>query len=242
MIVKSRGIILNQIKFGDTSLIIRIYTEREGVLSFIVKGVRRTKSKFHASLFEKLTLVEVLFDYNPAKSIHQLKDIANIYAFNSIPFNVHKSSIAIFLTEVLSKSLKVNESNEEKFKFVFNAIVEFDLLVDALSVFHIFFLLKLTSFLGFFPLNNFSSSNSIFNLQEGRFVSSPYLSFHCIDHTKSRLFSEVIDADLTLLNKLLINKENRTFILEMMLTYYRLHVPDFKETHSLLVLQSVFSD
>lgn len=242
MLVKSRGIVLNQISYGDSSLIVKVYTEEQGLVSFIVKGAKGKRSKYSTSIFAKLSLVELVFDSQPSKNLQMIKDITGIYTFASVPFDISKSTMAIFLTEVLCKVIREHEPNEEKFKYLFESVVLLDNIQEGVGVFHIWFLLCLTEFLGCQPLANDDADNTLFNLEEGRFQSAKQLAAYTLDEQRSKVFARLIHANLSEIMSLLVYKEERLFYLDTMLLYYKLHLPDLHDMRSIPILRAVFSD
>ncbi|MCD4664768.1 MAG: DNA repair protein RecO [Bacteroidales bacterium] len=169
MLHKTRGIVLNKVKYSETSLIVKIYTELFGLQSYLIRGIRNKKSKIKPSLLQHLALIELIVYHKEKKSIQHIKEIKSAYQFKSVPFDIRKSSIIIFLNEILYKVIKEEESNKSLFEFLFNTIQILDINEKGVSDFHLIFLVQLTKFLGFFPKNNFSKTRDNFNLEDGEF-------------------------------------------------------------------------
>lgn len=150
MLYKTRGIALNYIKYGDTSIISRIYTEQFGMQSYLVNGVRSIKSKGKTALFQPLTLLDLVIYHKENAHLHRISEIKCISPYSSIPFEIKKTTIGIFLSEVLSKVIRENEQDHTgQFAFVMSSLQAFDHLKEGYEKFHIQFLLKLTYYLGF---------------------------------------------------------------------------------------------
>jgi len=152
MLEKTRGLIISSIKYKENSLIVRIYTEYFGLQSFIVNGVHSKKSKFPPSFFQPLSLLDLIIYYKENNALKRLSEAKYSHPFKSITFDYRKSSIALFITEILQKTIKEEVSDEALFQFLFRQV----LLLEELPYspdFHLYFLVKLTQFLGFQPQN-----------------------------------------------------------------------------------------
>ena len=114
----TRGIIFRVVKYGETSIICDIYTEAIGLKSYIINGVRKKKSRYPASLFQPMYLVDFVAYDNPKRSLNRIKEISSEYVYQSLPFDIAKSAIGIFAIEVIRKSIKEEEANVPLFEFI----------------------------------------------------------------------------------------------------------------------------
>ena len=171
MLLSSRGIVLHQIKFSESSVIGKIYTEKAGLQSFLIRGARKKNARIRSSQLQHLSLVEIVADEKPNRDLHYLKSLKVIIPFQKIPFDIVKSSIAVFINEVLYKVIKEEEPNPALFEFLFQAIQLLDKTTRQLGTFHHVFLIQLSHFLGFKPQNNYSEIRPVFNLEEGEFTA-----------------------------------------------------------------------
>lgn len=219
MLAKTRGIVLNFIKFRETSIIVKVYTEEFGLLSLIINGVRSKKSKTGIALFQPLTLLDLVVFYKDNKAIKRLNEVRCSVPFGNIPFEIKKSCLTIFISEVLVKALKEEVNDKELFAFLFSAIVYLD-QEKFNPDFHIWFLLRLSYFLGFGPENalDIVPSNSDF----------------------IEVVDDLITTDLSLL-KLPSNAVRRR-VLEYMITFYSGNMENFNDLKSLKVLNEILSD
>ncbi len=234
MLNKTRAIVLHHVKYGESSLIVSFYTEKYGRLSCMVSGVRTKKSKFPATLFQPLTLIDADFYYRQNRDLQRLKEAACSVHYMTIPFNVSKSAVAIFLSEVLYISLREEESNPVVFAFIYNALQLFDSMDDRNSTFHLWFMMQLTRYLGFFP------PEQIFE-QEG--LSSPdFQVFQAMplgSRTALKLIVQSVQSPPDLKN---VSGWDRNELLSRIIKYYALHVDGFSKLRSFKILQEVFRD
>lgn len=151
MLHKTRGIVLNYIRYRETSIIVKIYTELFGIQSYIVNGVRSSKSKTNRiAFFQPLTLLDlVVYHKNKEQTLHRLSEVKCSIPFKSLPFDFIKSSMAMFLTEILVKTLKEEEQNESLFDFLQDSILELENSAERFENFHLMFMAKLAFYLGF---------------------------------------------------------------------------------------------
>ncbi|MBC7451053.1 MAG: DNA repair protein RecO [Cytophagales bacterium] len=153
MLHKTKGIVLNYIKYSDTSIITRIYTEAFGLQSYIVNGVRSSKSNNKIALFQPLTLLDMVVYYKAQRGLQRISEMRCAEPYLSMPFNIHKTSIAIFLSEVLIKTLKEEAGNQELFDFLYHSFHALDKMEKGTLNFHVSFMLRYSFYLGFFPEN-----------------------------------------------------------------------------------------
>ncbi len=146
---KTRGIVFKTIKFKETSVISTIYTERFGLQTYIIKGARGKSSKGKMALLQPLSLLDLVVYNKPNASINHISEIKCFYPYTSINIAIKKTTIAIFINEMLSKTIKEEQKDQPLFEFLINALQIFDHLEDNISNFHIQFLVKLSAYLGY---------------------------------------------------------------------------------------------
>ena len=151
MQIKTEGIVLHSLKYSDSATIVTVYTVQFGRVSYMVHGVNKKKSKFRAAFLQPLTLVEMDVFHVPGKEIQTIKDIRIAFPFTGIPFHPVKNALALFISEVLFRSLKRAEEDDNLFQFLSNSIRMLDYCEEGLANFHLVFLVKLSRYLGFEP-------------------------------------------------------------------------------------------
>ncbi len=239
MLEKTRGIFLHAVKYSETSLIATIYTESYGRQSFIISGMRSKNSSLKATVFQPLYLLDLEIYYKPGREIHRLKNARIIYPYATIPFDIRKSSQVIFLAEVLYKCLREEESNRELFDFIYHSLTFLDLSDSGIGNFHIWFLFKLTMFLGINPSQDNSRISNFFDLQSALFVSREPLHNQFTDKQSTVLFSRLFEVDFSTIEKLDYTHHERKIVLEKLLEFYKIHFDNFGELKSLAVLREV---
>ncbi|MCL2412701.1 MAG: DNA repair protein RecO [Bacteroidales bacterium] len=159
MYIRTRGIVLSHLKYGETSLIVRVFTEHSGLQAFIIKGFRSSKNKGKISLFQPLSLIEIDLPEHSKSELLNFKDARALYHYSGISSTIEKHSIFVFLSEVLSKILCVSQAENELFEFVYNSLIALDNTTEAYNKFHVVFLNDLTDYLGIRPIENQALNN-----------------------------------------------------------------------------------
>jgi len=240
MIHKTRGIVLHHIKYGETSVIAYVYTEIFGRQAYLIKGVRSKNSKINVNILQPLFLLDMEVYYRSKRELQRVKEINNHIQFSSTPYNIIKSSIALFLAEILYKTLKEEEPNPSLFEYLDYSIKLLDVKTEGCANFHLSFLLHLTKYLGFFPNNNYSENNRYFDLKNGKFVPArPNHSFFLSPHLSSYFF-QLLNHSFKNGDLIQVNYETREELIEKILQYYDLHIEGLGKIKSLKVLKEVF--
>jgi DNA repair protein RecO (recombination protein O) len=243
MLQTTKGIVIHHFKYGEKSVIAKIYTEKFGLQSYLLNGVRNQKSKNKAVYLQPLSLVEINGFYKESKGLQKAKSIGLDIPFKTIPFNISKSSIAFFLTETLYKSIKEEEPNNELFNFLYSAIQVLDLKEEDYTNFHLLFLAQLTKYLGFYPQITGVKDNTqlYFDLQEGVFVNLQPHHNAFLEPSTSSMFYAVFGINFDTMKKLTINTKQRKLLLTAFLDYYNLHLSNFDNLKTLAVLEEVLN-
>ncbi len=226
MLQKTRGLVLNFLRYRETSVIVHIYTEEFGIQSYIENGVRTSKGRNKAALFQPLTLLELVVYHKEKGGIQRLSEMKVSEPFASIPFEFAKSSIGLFLTEILGKTLKEESSNPPLFQFLTDSVLWLDNATSGYENFHLVFLVKLAAFLGFAPDSGIQIADQL------REHGVPVF-----DDDAIRLLDELTAAGYDRSPPL--TRSMRVYLLELLLKFYDLHLEGLGEIKSLPVLQEV---
>jgi DNA repair protein RecO (recombination protein O) len=240
MVCKSRAIVLKTIKYSETSLVVKAFTEQFGLKSFLVRSVRKKHAKNSPNLFQPLNILEIVFSEKESTSLIIPKEISIGYSFQSIPFDLYKSSIILFMNELIYRSVHEEEANPELFQFLFQSIVYIDSTTERISNTHLVFSFQLTQHLGFYPLGSFTPEKPYFLLREGIFSKHSPEDDFSLDQEESMLLDSFINSDLESCHEIEISNALRNRMLEIIILYYQLHLIGFGEIKSLDVLNQVF--
>ncbi len=241
MLEKTRGIILHQIKYTDSGIVSHIYTRKFGRQSFLIKGMRSKKTGKHNILFQPLFILDLVLYYKSAHEMQNLKEFSVSFTPYDIYSNIKKSSVAIFLGEVLTSVLKEESPHEELFDYIEKSIIYFDNCKDGYANFHIAFLAGLSSYLGFEPGPGTDSDNAYFDMQNGIFVSVPPVHGNYANEEISGILADFFSSSYDSISNISLTGKLRNDVLETLVRFYSLHLPGLKKIKSLEVLKTVFS-
>lgn len=230
---KSRAITLTYIKQGESSIISKIFTEKHGLQSFIVKGVRSKKAKKKLGLFQPLQLVDINATLIPKKGLQYLAEIIIIETISTDKINMNKNFLAIFIAEISSKVLQENEQNSGLFKFVWEIKQK---LYNANTIdenFALLFMLNLSKYLGFFPSTE-NINAPFFNLETGEFSGKAFNLNIYLTEEKTTILKHLL-----LGKKINIPQELKSELLKDIIQYFRLHHYNLSNITSHLIIESL---
>jgi len=237
-VVSTKAIVLSALKYGDTSLIVKCFTEKSGVKSYMIRGVLKAKKgKIKPAYFQPLTQLQLTANHNNKNTLNTIKEVQVLHPYETIHTSVIKQSIVLFLSEVLTSVIKEEEENTPLYNYLEAGIIWLD-THDSIANFHLLFLLNLSTFLGFYP--DVQTNGIAFNLLEGNFTNS--LSGKLtITGEELISFKKLLGINFDAIHKVSFNKKERQAILSIIIRYFELHLDGFKEPKSLRVLETVFT-
>ncbi len=241
MLHKTRGIVLKTTPYGDSSVVVQIFTEKFGIQSYMINGIKKPKAKIRMNMLQPLHLTEMVVYHKTNTGIQRISELRPSPIFRTIPYNIVKSTITMFLNEVLYKSIRQQNTDEQLFDFIYSGMCWFDETEPASVNFHLAFLLKLTRFLGFAPSTETKSNQNFFDLQEGAFCSMPPVHPYFLGKADASLFISIFNTPFDKLHELQLSNSSRRGILEKILVFYTLHTASFGDIRSHQVLEDVLS-
>jgi DNA repair protein RecO (recombination protein O) len=242
---KTKGIVLRTVKYGETSIIVTIFTELFGVQSYLVNGVRTSTKKGtgKASLFQPSVILDLVVYHNELKHLNRIKEFKWAYLYQHILSDVRKNAVALFMVELLTKCLKQPECNPDLFHFTEDVFMKLDESNGTIMAnLPLFFALHLPVFFGFRFTDNYSEENSFLDLKEGSFLNEqPHHPYFLADKQASvtSQLLKVMHPDE--LEDIKLNHDFRRNLLYVYETYYALHIHDFGTMKTLPVLREILS-
>lgn len=240
MLHKSRGIVIHALKYSETSLVVKIYTEAFGLQSYLVKGARSRKASISHNLFQPMTLLDLVVSHKEGGGLQHIREAGMAEPFHSLSSELRKRTIVLFLSEVLLKSLREDETNAGLFEFLVSSMRFFDLQKKGVEFFHLYFLLHLSRYLGFFPQGEAIQTDSFFDLREGRFTVLKPAHPDFLDSRTGRLFARLMTSRAVDLPDLPFSNTDRKDLLDALLLYYMIHQGGMGSIRSAEVLREVF--
>jgi len=233
MLIATKGIVFKTVKFQETSLIVKMLTSTHGVQTFMVKGVRSVKANGKAAMFQSGMMLDMIMYYQENKSFKTLKEYKAAHVYETALYDIKKSSVLIFLIEMLEQCVQEENEEEQLFEFISQSLINFD--QNAFNPdFHIHFLMELMKHQGIFPQGTYSDTLNIFDVKEGEFISETTHQPFVLNQADSYLFGQLIANE-----NIELNRTQRKKALDLILKYYTYHSESYRGVKSLSVLEMV---
>jgi DNA repair protein RecO (recombination protein O) len=240
MLHKTRGIVLKNTAYSESSVVVQIFTEKFGIQSYLINGVKKPKAKIKNNILQPLHLLDLVVYHKQTGDIQRVAEVRQASVFQTIPYDIVKSSIALFLNEVIYKCIKHQGPDESLFEFIFRSVELLDNWHQNLGIFHLHFLLRLTRNLGFYPeIKN--GNYPYFDLKEGSFLSVIPTHPLFIQAPYTGYLQKLLQNNYASAADISIPVPERRFLLERVLEYYRLHIEGFGEVRSHQILEEVLN-
>ncbi|WP_298900830.1 DNA repair protein RecO [uncultured Psychroserpens sp.] len=239
MLIKTKVIVLSKLKYRDNDLIVKCFTLHRGVVSYLIRGVLNSK-KGHSKVayFQLLSQLQIEENFRENQSLQSIKDLRLDYSFTSLHTHVLKSSIVMFLSEVLASVLREEEENKQLYHYLETTFRWLD-AKDEFSNFHLLFLLNLTRHLGFYP-NNTDVNHMYFNLNNGLFEPRKE-GIYSVSGENLTILKQLLGINFDELDNIKLNSKQRQSFLAMLLLYFELHLGSFRKPKSLEIFNQVFN-
>ena len=242
MLVKTKAIVLHSFKYGESRMIVDMFTEEAGRLSFIISIPKTSKGRIKKQYFQPMTLLEVECDVRQNVQLQKLKDAHLLTAYTSIPFSPEKLALSLFIAEFLYHALRSEQQDKLLFAYVCDSMQWLDTVEVGFANFHLTFLMRMSRFLGFYPNLDDYVDGCVFDLRTATFSLQVPTHRDFLDSHDSQLIHTLMRMDFPTMHLFLLSHHDRNRITEVLLHYYRLHIPQFPELKSLGVLQELWAE
>ena len=239
MDIKTRGIVLRTFKHKDSQYISDIYTENYGRIPFLIRVPKSSKGKIRLNNFQHFFQLDIEGIYRETREIQTIREVQLLHTYTDIPYNVHKSTISMFLCDLLAKCLYEKEENPDLFNFLISAGLILD-QSEKTGNFPIVFMKELTHFLGFRPENNYSEERKIFDMERGYYTLTPPIHGHYLTGNNAEYMRLLLECSLLNMSEHHISKAQRNVLMKFMINYYKYHIENFGTLKTLEVLREVF--
>lgn len=241
MLTKSEAIVLHSIKYGESRLVVEMFTRQSGRVAFMVTLPKSQKQGVRKQLFQPLTMLDIEADLRATAQLQKLRNVRLLCPFVSIPFDAYKLSITLFLAEFLYQALRSETQNAPLFDYMADSLQWLDSQSAGFSNFHLVFLMRLSRFLGFYPnLENYSQGD-YFDLRESEFVGTAPVHHDFLVPQEAEKLQLLMRMDYPTMHLFQLSHHDRNRMLDIALAYYRLHLPGFPELKSLSVLKELYA-
>ena len=241
MLTKTTAIVLHNIKYGDSKMIVDMFTRSHGRMSFVVTIPKSAKSKIRKQLFQPLAMLSLEYDFRPKVQLQKIKEATILHPYSSLPFDMDKLTVGMFISEFLYHSLYGEESNKPMFDYISDSLQWFDSSPSPASNFHLVFMMRLSRFLGFYPNLDDYVQGCVFDLRNGSFSSVAPLHSDYLSSAEASLMSLMMRMNYPTMHLFKFTRAQRNRLLDVIVQYYRLHIPGFPDMKSLDVLRNIYN-
>jgi DNA repair protein RecO (recombination protein O) len=237
MLHKTRGIVFKTTDYGETSVIVQVFTEKFGLQSYIINAVKKPRAKISRNMLQPLHLLDMVVYHKNTGQVQRIAELKSSPVLQTIPYDVIKSSLVLFLNEVLYKAVRQQSADENMFDFIFNSIEWLDNQTEGTANFHLLFLTRLTRFLGFSP--NQVANADYFDMKNGVFSKYKPEGFSYLSPPHTQNFFNLLQCSFEKINQLKFSNDERRYLVQKLLEYYALHIEGFGNIHSHEILEEV---
>ena len=241
MLVKTEAIVLHAIKFGESRLIVDMFTREVGRVSFAVPIPKTSKGRLKKQYFQPMTLLEIECDIRQRDQLQKLKDARLLAAYASIPFSPEKLALSLFTAEFLCHALRAEQQNEPLFVYLYDSMQWLDMIETGFANFHLTFLIRMSRFLGFYPNLDDYVRGCIFDLRTATFSLQVPTHRDFLQPDDAQRIHTLMRMDFPTMHLFRLSRQERNRITEVLLHYYQLHIPQFPELKSLDVLKELWT-
>ena len=242
MLVKTEAIVLHSLKYGETRLIVDLFTREAGRLSCIVPLPKTPRSRLKKQYFQPMTLLEVEIDLRQRLQLQKMKDARLLSAYATIPFSPEKLALSLFVAEFLYHALRSEQKNEHLFAYICDSMQWLDIAEKNFANFHLTFLMRMSRFLGFYPNLDDFVDGCVFDLRAATFSLLIPTHRDFLQPDDARRIHTLMRMDFPTMHLYRLNRTDRNRIVDVLLRYYSLHIPQFPELKSLSVLQELWAE
>lgn len=241
MITKTRGIVLRSVRFGESSLIVDVLTKSSGRVSFMVHIPKTSKGKIKKQYFQPMTLLDFEYDFRQRSNLQRIKDVRVSLPYFSIPIDPAKSCISLFLSEFIYYATRNEQENPTLFTYISTSLEWLDNAYEDFANFHLVFMMRLGKFLGFHPFLEDFTPGCFFDLRNGCFTLSMPLHADFLNAADAGHLYNLMRMNFDTMKLFKLSHDDRNRITEIVLRYYKLHLPNMPELQSFDVLREVFA-
>ncbi len=241
MITKTRGIVLRSVRFGESSLIVDVLTKSSGRVSFMVHIPKTSKGKIKKQYFQPMTLLDFEYDFRQRSNLQRIKDVRVSLPYSSIPIDPAKSCISLFLSEFIYYATRNEQENPTLFTYISTSLEWLDNAYEDFANFHLVFMMRLGKFLGFHPFLEDFTPGCFFDLRNGCFTLSMPLHTDFLNAADAGYLYNLMRMNFDTMKLFKLSHDDRNRITEIVLRYYKLHLPNMPELQSFDILREVFA-
>ena len=232
---------MRSVRFGESSLIVDVLTKSSGRVSFMVHIPKTSKGKIKKQYFQPMTLLDFEYDFRQRSNLQRIKDVRVSLPYSSIPIDPAKSCISLFLSEFIYYATRNEQENPTLFTYISTSLEWLDNAYEDFANFHLVFMMRLGKFLGFHPFLEDFTPGCFFDLRNGCFTLSMPLHADFLNAADAGHLYNLMRMNFDTMKLFKLSHDDRNRITEIVLRYYKLHLPNMPELQSFDILREVFA-
>ena len=232
---------MRSVRFGESSLIVDVLTKSSGRVSFMVHIPKTSKGKIKKQYFQPMTLLYFEYDFRQRSNLQRIKDVRVSLPYSSIPIDPAKSCISLFLSEFIYYATRNEQENPTLFTYISTSLEWLDNAYEDFANFHLVFMMRLGKFLGFHPFLEDFTPGCFFDLRNGCFTLSMPLHTDFLNAADAGHLYNLMRMNFDTMKLFKLSRDDRNRITEIVLRYYKLHLPNMPELQSFDILREVFA-
>ncbi len=239
MLTRTKAILLHHVRYSDSSLIAHFYTQEYGRLSVMVKGISSKRGSARFNYFQPLNIFNTELYYYENRELHNLKEMSLAYIPKRISGDIHRTTVAMFISELLYNVIREEDVNRMLFDFIESSVISLDEMNEGISNFHLWFLVAFTDYTGIGPSGT-ETGNCFFDMLTGQFTPLQPQHHDFLEPEAATVLNRLLHMPAAEIHTLRLTGEERTDLLARLLKYYSLHLPGIRQIRSLQVLKDIF--
>jgi len=239
MLTRTKAILLHHVRYSDNSLIAHFYTQEYGRLSVMVKGISSKRGSARFNYFQPLNIFNTELYYYENRELHNLKEMSLAYIPKRISGDIHRTTVAMFISELLYNVIREEDVNRMLFDFIESSVISLDEMNEGISNFHLWFLVAFTDYTGIGPSGT-ETGNCFFDMLTGQFTPLQPQHHDFLEPEAATVLNRLLHMPAAEIHTLRLTGEERTDLLARLLKYYSLHLPGIRQIRSLQVLKDIF--
>ena len=240
MLTKTNAIVLRCLRYADQKYIVDFYTEAYGRVACAVKISATQRGKLRKQLFQPLTMLLLELDHRPRQQMQRLVDAQLAAPWTSLTTDITKMTVAMFIAEVMYHAIRQEQEDRQLYRFVEASLQWLDAADSGVANFHIAFMIRLTQYLGCMPSADDYHDGALFDMRTGEFTLVHPAYAEVLSAEESRRMLVMLRMTYPTMHLYRMSHHERQRCLDIIIAYYRLHIPAFPVPKSLAVLEEVF--
>ncbi len=239
MLVKTKAILIHHVRYSDNSLIAHFYTQEFGRISVMVKGISSRRRGTRFNYFQPLNIFNLELYRYENREIHNLKEMSLAFIPEKIPGDIHRTSVALFISEILYNVIREEDANRMLYDFIESSVITLDNITAGISNFHLWFLVAFTAYAGIGPTHT-TMHDCYFDMLTGQFTALQPMHPDILEPRNAAILNRLLQMPAEEIDTLQLSGEERTELLASILKYYNLQLTGIRQIRSLQVLKEIF--